>query len=166
MGNGRETGKGKGGATSAAAKQKGRETAMEVLAAFDYRSPTWDDAMVTYNPEYVLQLEDEQLAKHVWIAIRIWEQFQLVFQHEVLASVPDGSDVIEPGRGITLISTSDLSWDSKGRLTVKNPALGSLLKAAADAEVLSIAVPESATGTTSGTGGGVTENKVNAMCYC
>ena len=35
MGNGRETGKGKGGAASGAAKQKGRETAMEVLAAFD-----------------------------------------------------------------------------------------------------------------------------------
>jgi hypothetical protein len=166
VGNGRNKGKGKGSAASAAAEEKGREAALEALARFDYASPTWDNDVVSYNPEYALQIEDEQLARHVWVAIRIWKQFQLIFQHEVLASAPEKSDIIEPGRAMTLIDTSDLSWDSKGRLTIKNPVLGSLLKAASEAEMLSISVPESVTGTSSGTGGGVTENKVNAMCYC
>jgi hypothetical protein len=124
-----------------------------------------------------LFIKDYDLGKYVYEAASRAGKIRVVANGEVLyyrpadnnAPCDETTAILWPTHGIP---AADLHWDAEGCLRLKDEKVIALVKYARDVigefkiEVLArAAAGEDETADTHG-GGGVTENKVNAMCLC
>lgn len=129
----------------------------------------WDGTNHDFVYGYMLYLRDNTLGNYVYDALWKTKNFRLVFHNKVICAKPATN--VDPCKHDPdpLWKSDDMYWDHAGCLVIKNNLLGQLISDAHDANNFQLVVNEDRSDTTppaTGTGGGVEENKVNAMCFC
>ena len=114
-----------------------------------------------------LFIKDLSIAKAVYDATQLTPNMRLVVNGNVLYSKPAGSTSPCSTTATTLFSTNNLKWDSEGCLVVLDARLSEMLEEIrATNAVFRIDVPLNAIVPDDKPGGGIGENKINAMCLC
>jgi len=119
-----------------------------------------------WGEDLALYIKDFTLAKFVYDAIQVAKDFRLVIAGVVTYSRTAAAPPPAYTPSTTLLWTShDMDWDDAGCLIIKDKKLaGYITTTKANGDPFQIEVPLGAVST--GGGGGIGENKVNAMCMC
>lgn len=129
-------------------------------AKFKSKDAEWTEDLGLY-------LKDFELAKFVYDAIQVAQNFRLVVAGSVLYGRPIGTTTPCSATSTKLWSNKDMEWDDQGCLFILDSRLGNLITTTHDnQDPFKIVVPMEAVAPGTSSGGGIGENTVNAMCLC